>query len=165
MTEIAELAEAYRRGETLEMIGRRLGYSRERIRQLLLRSGITGQDGGQAVRSRIKRAAAAARREAARARRNLLVLQGLGCSAAEAEAINGGPFALIAGRPDPIGCYLRHRRNARRRGIAWELTLPEWWELWKEHYPNRRQYRLCRKNRTEGYSRGNVEVQRRRQKR
>ena len=53
-----------------------------------------------------------------------------GCSEAEAVALNGG-------RPtrtprSPASRYQNQRIAASRRGIAWEITFPEWMRIWKE---------------------------------
>lgn len=32
----------------------------------------------------------------------------------------------------PGGQYVRHKQNARRRGVAFELTFEEWWGIWTD---------------------------------
>lgn len=61
--------------------------------------------------------------------------------------------------------YAFQRRNAKNRGIAWKLTLEEWWEIWKssgkyeERGRNRGQYVMARVGDQGAYERGNVEIQ------
>lgn len=30
----------------------------------------------------------------------------------------------------PRGKYVRHKQNARRRGVGFELTFAQWWHIW-----------------------------------
>lgn len=33
-------------------------------------------------------------------------------------------------RQTPVGAFVAERRKAKRRGIPWRLTLPDWWSIW-----------------------------------
>lgn len=51
-----------------------------------------------------------------------------GCSVAEAEALN---FGLSLRDPDGWAMkYCFQRQAAKKRGIAWEITFPEWMAAW-----------------------------------
>lgn len=61
----------------------------------------------------------------------------------------------------PVGAFLKHRDHARRRGIAWEFNLEDWWRLWDEsgHWAERGRgnaYMMCRKGDEGPYAAGNV---------
>jgi len=66
---------------------------------------------------------------------------------------------------NPIRAYLGHKSNAKHRGIAFDLTLAEWWNIWKTsgHYHERgrgaRRYVMARKNDLGPYAVGNVSIQ------
>ena len=30
----------------------------------------------------------------------------------------------------PTGAFQRQRQNARKRGILWDLTIGDWWDIW-----------------------------------
>lgn len=32
----------------------------------------------------------------------------------------------------PKGKFIRQRANARQRGVGWELTFEQWWDLWEK---------------------------------
>lgn len=40
-------------------------------------------------------------------------------------------------RKTPRGRYLQQKENARKRGIAFELSWEQWWSLWQEHWEQR----------------------------
>jgi len=56
------------------------------------------------------------------------------------------------------------KKDAKRRGIAFELTLDEWWQIWKESKkfsqrgPKRNDYQMCRFNDRGPYAVGNVYI-------
>jgi len=52
MTRDVDIETRYRNGETLQKIGDSYGISRERVRQILARKGITKDDGGKTVEMR-----------------------------------------------------------------------------------------------------------------
>lgn len=63
----------------------------------------------------------------------------------------------------PIGAYRQQRQNARRRGVAWQLTLGEWWHLWEPFWATRGRRRnqlvLCQRGDRGPYAIGNVFIQ------
>ena len=60
------------------------------------------------------------------------------------------------------GSYSQQKSNARERGIAWHLTLGEWWSIWQQsgHWNERgrgaRGYVMCRVGDVGPYEVGNV---------
>lgn len=129
---VREFADRYRRGETLAEIGASVGISRERVRQLLVRVGIDGSDGGGMVKTLLrvsdKRAARAAADEAKERR----CLQRWGMTREQfkehvaTHGRSGDPHSALRK-------YIQQRRNATRlRGIEWRMTFAEWWRIWQE---------------------------------
>lgn len=58
--------------------------------------------------------------------------------------------------------YRQHKSNAKRRGIEFDFTFEEWWDVWAPHYANRGtgpgNLQMCR-TRDEGpYKAGNVRI-------
>lgn len=106
-----------RAAETQEQIANTYGVSRERIRQILAIYNITSKDSPRVVRDRDKRAA----REIARLGR---FMPGCGCTMGELETIRSESR-------EAIRVYREFRHNVVTRKLPVELTLPQWWALWK----------------------------------
>ncbi len=64
----------------------------------------------------------------------------------------------------PRGRYVRHKANANRRGVPFNLTFSEWWAIWQESGAwekrgNRQgQYCMARNGDRGGYEVGNVRI-------
>ncbi len=145
MTRNETICVLYRDGKTLAEIGETYGISRERVRQLV--AGIHRREGGQAVRS-------ARRAEHMAALANTQSRLKWGC--------DWDQYRAIRGKPSIAWC--RHRQTARARGIAFELTLWQWWTIWQEsgHWDERgngaEKYAMCRFNDVGPYAVGNVYI-------
>lgn len=112
-------------GKTMQEIGDEYGITRERVRQILKKLGIVYKDGGAHVRGlRV----AGAKLNKRRSVRNLRTLAYYGCTHAEALNINGGMILSMPG--SPADTYKDSRRSAIKNGFGWEITLPEWWDIW-----------------------------------
>lgn len=156
----ASFAERYAAGETLQSIGDSCGITRERVRQILTKMGISGSDGGASIGASTKRVAREDKREAAcRARR--------GCSLAEYESLLriGREMARRGASRErqPVGAFLSQKGNAKGRGIGWELTLWQWWTIWQEsgRWDERGRghgFVMCRKGDDGPYSVDNVVI-------
>jgi hypothetical protein len=91
-----------------------------------------------------------------------LFAQRYGCSVAMCEQLRS---MHVVWRRTPLGEFVAHRADAKRRGIAWELTLAEWWEIWDRSgkYPQRGketgQYCMARRWDFGPYAAHNVEIQ------
>lgn len=154
-----EFERRYRNGETLAAIGADHGITRERVRQVLsLHKGVDSTDGGAFVRATRKRAKVDNRREAE-------AWAKWGCSRADYLALQQMGKELTAkgvGRErQPIGAFIAQKRSAHTRGIAWGLTLWQWWTIWQEsgRWEERGRgsgYMMCRKGDAGGYTVDNV---------
>lgn len=110
-----EMAALFRNGMTLEKIGQMYGLTRERIRQLIKRVGVTGKNGGQAIVSAKKRADRAAKLNERSMR------------------IRGMSFDEYRSLPRSASRkYSQQMRNAQTRGIDWHFNLASWWKVWSE---------------------------------
>jgi hypothetical protein len=121
------MCELYRGGMTLQQIGTAYGITRERVRQIVKREGVSSREGGVGKRAADKLKARQARSvRIANARTRVTY----GCDAATVVALNGGKCVSHKGAPAHI--YLHQRKNAIARGIEWAITFPEWKRLWDE---------------------------------
>lgn len=140
----------YESGKTLHEIGQQYGITRERVRQILTRDfGIRAKDGGKAEQGRVRR------RNKAKSR-DERSQKAWGCSFRQYRKILKHPGK-------PTYAYASQRRNARERGIAWELSLYQWWKVWEHsgHWDERgrgRGYQMCRLNDVGPYAVDNVYI-------
>ena|SRR5208283_1750858 len=60
----------------------------------------------------------------------------------------------------PDAVYRAQRATAKSRGISFDLSLCEWWDIWRDHWPRRHQHRLmmCRYGDRGAYAIGNVYI-------
>lgn len=64
----------------------------------------------------------------------------------------------------PKGKFITQRANAKRRGVDWQLTFEQWWEIWEksgkwgQRGTDAKQYCMCRKHYLGPYSVDNVEI-------
>lgn len=142
-----QMAALYRSGRTLQEIGDEFGITRERVRQLLKKFfGIRAADGGQS------RLAGEKRRRAAAAR-NSASLKHWGCSWED--------YVRLRDMRKPTRAYAAQKQNAKKRGIAFELSLWQWWCIWHqsgkwESRGRGRGYMMCRNGDEGPYAVGNV---------
>lgn len=123
---VAAMAKAYAAGRTLQSIGDEYGLTHERVRQLIKPTGVTRQTGGIHVQAARR---AESRQAKLTAARDFRAIAAYGCTAAELDEI--APWGVRAKRDCPVRAYRVHKRNSSARGIAFEFTLPEWWEIWQ----------------------------------
>jgi DNA-binding CsgD family transcriptional regulator len=137
----------YKSGKTLNEIGQEFGITRERVRQLLTKFfGVRWRDGG-------KHKQAVEKRSKFEARRNQRSLARWGCS--------WDDYAKLRALKKPTRAFSSQRRNARKRGIEWHLTLWQWWSIWQQsgHWQERGRgqgYVMCRVKDEGAYAPGNV---------
>lgn len=114
------IEDKFRGGATFASIGRELGISAQRVNQIAKQLGLSSAERTKKKRSQIaaKKADGAERRLRKRAERQ-------GLSVDEYKAIWSMPY------PNPYDKYKYQRKNAKARGINWELNFGEWWQIWQ----------------------------------
>ena len=144
------MAALYRSGKTFREIGDEYSLTRERVRQLLAKAGITSADGGRSV---LKARRDAESRQARRqARSDAYWVKTVGMTRKELLDIPAGMRKA----------YSNQRGHAINRGIPWELTLAEWLEIWKRSRKWSRRgrsaeaYVMCRIRYSEPFAPNNV---------
>lgn len=147
----------YRAGQTLHQIGEHYGITRERVRQILAKRGISATDGGARVRAIRAIAERAAAKDARFMRR-------LGCTYAQYRSVCQRGWSDPDGRErTPMGAFLRQRCTARGREIDWQFKFWDWWCVWEQsgHWHERgrgRGYVMARHNDAGPYGPGNVKI-------
>lgn len=134
----AEMVRLFREGMSLSEIGALYGITRERVRQCLLRQGLTGKDGGIHVKALARTALREHRRREARERR---IQRIYGCSIDELRDTRAKLSIYMERRIEQI--YRSKRAMALRQGVAWQISFPEFVTLMRPHM---NEYGLGRKN-------------------
>lgn len=156
------MASMYRGGKTLNEIGAVYGITRERVRQIIKKwHGITGMDGGKHVSAARKQSV----RKSAKDRRAMEVY---GCTYAEYRglvAIGMEMRAAGVGRyRTPTFAWHSQRSNAKTRGVEWNISLWDWWDIWQksgkwdERGRGVDKYVMCRFGDSGAYEVGNVYI-------
>lgn len=146
---IEKMAAMYRQGLTLEKIGQHFGLTRERVRQIIRKAGVTSVEGGASKQAAHKLAAAQSRREAK-------ALARWGVSHAEMK---------LRRADGTLRAYIFQEKSARNRGIEWALSFPQWLSVWiasgklSERGRGKGRYVMSRIKDEGGYKVGNVHVQ------
>lgn len=156
----AQIIELCRTGLTLQQVGDQYGLTRERVRQIAARAGISAQDRGRAVRAATNKSVASERRKT---RRDQWAHALYGCNYEALVAING------THRTKQRGCsamaYVDQKRHAAFREIPFHLTFPQWMQVWEEsgHFADRGRgvgkYCMSRFQDRGAYEVGNVYIQ------
>lgn len=123
----------FKAGQTLQAIGDTFNLTRERVRQLLKRHGVTGKDGGITVSNSDDRYRGYTKEE----------------------------FKEIQEKfPDCVRRFREQRNSAtHHRGIEWKLTFKEWISVWDGHWDKRGRGHglvMCRRKDKGAYELGNV---------
>jgi hypothetical protein len=150
-----EMAEIYATGVTLAEIGRMYGVTREAVRSLMSTyCGTTAKDGGAAIRSK-----------RAKEDKKVRFERDKGCTLEQYEKLKEiGRENGVGYYKTPIGAFSRQRANARNRGVGWDLTLWDWWVIWRDSgkWSERGRgsgYVMSRKGDIGPYAIGNVFIQ------
>lgn len=123
---VQEFSKLYKSGQTLKQIGAEHGISRERVRQLLKRAGVKKDEGGQALVTFLKRLQGINSYKDKLQNKELWARKLFGCSLDEYRSLGDWKDGRT-----PAGVYFTHRRNAERRKIEHQLSLPQWWAIWE----------------------------------
>jgi len=148
----------YTSGKTLQEIGDKYGFTRERARQILSKYGVSRLDGGQAMRSF---ACVAHRGKEQKEKTAKRLAKSWGCTKEQYDFLRGFNEDY---RKTPLRAYTEQKRNAKVRGISWDFNLWSWWKAWDESGKwscrgrGRDKYVMARIADLGGYNKGNVEI-------
>lgn len=117
------MAEMYRAGMTLAVIGKEFAVPIHRVHYILGRVGVSRVDGGVAKKAAQKRADASKRVDDRR-------MRVYGCTQAALESLLGADVKVATDRA--CMAYLQQQKHAGNRGIDFLMTFPEWWSIWQE---------------------------------
>lgn len=135
----------YLSGETLRSIAKSVPMSIERVRVILKGFGLNKRNAGLAIRNRERGAKAA-------------------LSASSFRIYGCPPSSLRLFTDEERHAFLQHRKNVKRTGTSWQLTLPEWVDCWQrsqkwaERGRGASKYGLCRIDPSGPYSVDNIQV-------
>lgn len=144
-----KMANMYRQGLTLEKIGETFDITRERVRQIIKKNGLTGVDGGRTKAAHAKKCASQSQRDA-----RSLARYGLSF-----EEMNKWRAAGL------VAAYRSQENAARQRGIKWGLKFAQWIDLWltsgklEQRGRGKGKYLMSRIKDDGGYEVGNVHIQ------
>lgn len=130
------IGEQRRSGKTLQEIGDILGVTRERVRQVCALFGFLPPE---------------------REKKPLIVRKKRNTDHNEVRE-----KCKLLGLPDPYLKYLSHKSGSAVRNIGFELTFPQWWEIWEPYYAERGNRKgckvMCRTFDSGPYAVGNVRI-------
>ena len=153
-------------GASFNDVAIQYGLSRERVRQIFWTCfGMTMKDCGRYKNStaRIIEKSINKRDESIR-RKEERCSKKFGCDIDTLISINGKMHnSADLDYSTPAWKYSIHRRNAKKRNIEWNITFPEWWNVWKEsgkyHLRGRGNgYAMARYGDSGAYEVGNVYI-------
>lgn len=119
------IREMFIAGAVQQAIGSKFGITESRVCQILKRDGVSRNDGGGLLNARRRAAQTAARRAAVLDEK---ALREFGCTHAQLQTLR----AMGRGKRCPITAFFEQRLNAKNRGVPWNLTLWQWWGIWRD---------------------------------
>lgn len=146
----------YKQGKTLEQIGEYQGITRERVRQILKRRGVTRFDGGVFLRCASEIRYKPNPQDKAERR----CIANFGCSIEAAMTINSG--LTLTDKTSAAWKFSTQKKTAAKRKIGWEMTFPQWMKVWSDSGKwlerGRGMYVMARIGDTGPYAVDNVEI-------
>lgn len=149
LVRIEKMTLMYSQGCTLERIGAHFEITRERVRQILSKAGVTANDGGRSVKAAQKKASK-------RAQNDARWIAKYGMTYAEVR-----PYQ----RRRLTSAYRQQSTSAANRGIKFSLTFLQWLSIWESsgkielRGKGKGHYCMSRIVDTGGYEVGNVHIQ------
>jgi hypothetical protein len=143
--------------KTMEEIGAMYGLTRERVRQLIKRHGVTKVNSGRRMRVTEEKFDKAHKTREKR-ERFFQVKWGM----SESDFLRLNDDRLINGYGSKSMAFKEQRRNARLRGLEFTLTFEQWVGIWNDSGKwhkrgvGKGKYSMGRRNDSGGYTLGNV---------
>lgn len=119
----------YKQGLTLESIGKQVGITRERCRQIIAANNVDA--GGMEVRLLLKASTLHAKNEAKLAKKQARAFEKYGITLEKYEEISLR-FGRASDTKSPFIKYIAQRSNANRRNIGFSISFADWWGIWEE---------------------------------
>ncbi len=145
-----ELCRAYQSGLTQRQVARHFGISQERVRQILEENGLNGKSGGIHKRNQLREQ-----------RLSADFIKKYGCTKDQFELVKGHYSEKAR---SPWHAYKAQRRNAKSRGVPWNLLFWSWWLIWEKSGKwdcrgrGTGHYCMCRIGDAGAYEEGNVYI-------
>lgn len=154
------IAKRFVAGELLREIGLDYGMSRERVRQIVRRAGVTPQKRGQPQRRRDREKRQREHEKARKRAREQRIKDRWGISAQQYDKLRAYDDNL---NRTPLGQYLYFKHSSKSRGVPFSLAFKDWWAVWRQHWHKRgRKDRdklvTARKDFARPVERGNIRV-------
>lgn len=147
---------------TLQEIGNVFGICRERVRQITSwEFGIDKIEGGGAIKCFLGKREKAEKKAAHRSAREQRFFDKWRVTEEFAKSISD---LKLSNWSHPIRLFERQRQNAKNRGVGWDMTFKQWWDIWQEsghwHERGRRAdgYVMGRYGDSDGYTPDNVYI-------
>ena len=152
-----DIVERFKGGQTLASIGSVYNITRERVRQVIKKVGLTKLDGGKAISTFLLTHDKIAKINEQREKSEAFKRKTWGISLDEWKRIRS-EFGY-----KPFQAYMYQRRTARTRGIGWEFDFRAWFDFWLEsgHWHERgrgKGYCMARFGDSGPYSKENVYI-------
>lgn len=113
-------------GWPMSKIGKEFGITRQGVQLILQNYGLSAKDGGAHKRALDKKEE---KNQIQRKKRHTYCLKNWGCTLEQYEELRNMDEDF---NKTPIARFIQHRSNALRDSASWNLTLWEWWTIWKE---------------------------------
>lgn len=149
----------FKSGKTTSELAAHYKLTRQRISKIIKDAGLNRFEGGRHVKNHILKPAA----------KDMYYISRWGHDSSAHETLRKlGKEMMLAGASrgqTPIGAFNSQRHKAKKRGVAWKLTLAEWWSIWEtsgqflHRGVGHNKYVMSRYNDTGPYAVGNVFIQ------
>lgn len=121
----------YLAGETLQEIGNSYEVSREFVRQRIQWMGLDPKAGGKAAQTLMGLHDRIAKKKATQDAIEDRHFKRWGMTREQYRALPGSELDQNDCR-NPKRAFTEQRRNAKTRGVGWELSFADWWRIWQE---------------------------------
>jgi len=153
------MVELYKSGLTLHEVGEKYGVTREYIRQVMRKCGVDQLEGGREMRSFLNVDDKIKKIKDKQDVREAKCQRLWGCTVEQRKL-----FGKQTDKSSIVNKFKTQRNSAKTRGIEWNLTLLEWWNIWQEsgHWEERGigsgKYVMARECDLGAYSKENVKI-------
>ncbi|WP_313031766.1 hypothetical protein [Brucella sp.] len=127
-----EMVRLFQEGASMREIGISFSVSRQRVSQIVRRAGVKDARTRYEARRRLE---SLRLHQEKQAKRDVTALELFGCTAEQHEELLEIGRSMMKGGASigqtPTRAWQAQRQKARVRNIEWELSLWDWWMVWK----------------------------------